>query len=77
MEDIMAGGKRIDDRSSWMGPAEKGEVFPKGVKTKMETSANGAGELSVYEDTTQAIKGQQEMGEKKVKAHSLKAGHRQ
>ncbi len=70
-------GQRIDDHRSWLGASEKGEVFPKGVKTKMYSSADGAGSLSVYEDTTEAIKGQQDMGERKVKAHGLKAGYRQ
>lgn len=73
----MAGGQRIDDHRSWAGSAEKGEVFPKGVKTKMYSSADGAGELSTYEDTTEAIKGQQDVGQGKVKAHSLKSGYRQ
>lgn len=72
----MAGGQRIDDHKSWVGAAEKGEVFPKGVKTKMESSAEGAGELSQYGDTTEAIKEQQVMGERKAKSHAMKPGFR-
>ena len=30
----MAGGRRIDDHSSWMGGASKGSVFPEGAKVK-------------------------------------------
>lgn len=76
MEDIMSGGMKITDHKSWVGPAEKGEVFPKGAKVKMESSAEGAGELSMYGDTTEAIKAQQVTGVGKAKANSMKPGYR-
>jgi hypothetical protein len=69
-------GRRIDDHSSWVGGASKGSVFPEGVKTKNESSAVGAGSLSKYEDTTETIKSQQEMGISKAKSHPMKPGYR-
>ena len=68
--------RRIDDHSSWVGGKSKGSVFPEGVKTKNESSAMGAGKLGKYEDTTETIKSQQEMGISKAKARPMKAGHR-
>jgi len=72
----MSGGQRINDHSNWTGRAEKGEVFAKGVKTKMESSAEGAGDLSKYGDTTEAIKAQQVTGVGKAKSHPMKSGFR-
>jgi hypothetical protein len=69
-------GQRIDDHSSWVGGKSKGSVFPEGVKTKNESSAEGAGAVSKYEDTTEAIKSQQQQGISKAKAHPLKSGYR-
>jgi hypothetical protein len=69
-------GRRIDDHSSWIGAAGKNMVMPMGVHTKQESSAEGAGGLSTYEDTTESIKSQQEMGIKKAKAHPHKVGYR-
>lgn len=69
-------GRRIDDHSSWVGGKSKGSVFPEGVKTKNESSAVGAGALGKYEDTTETIKSQQEMGISKAKAHPMKPGYR-
>lgn len=70
------GGQRIDDHSSWIGKGANGTVFPMGVKLKGGSSAEGAGSVSRYEDTTEAIKAQQLSGEKKIKAHPLKDGYR-
>lgn len=70
-------GRRIDDHSSWMGGRSKGSVFPEGAKIKEESSAEGAGSVSRYEDTTEAIKEVQEMGTRKSKAHPMKSGYRQ
>jgi hypothetical protein len=72
-----SGGQRIDDHSFWAGSKGKDSVFPDGPhKTKDESSAEGAGSLSRYEDTTEAIKSQQEMAKKKVMAHPMKPGYR-
>jgi len=72
----MSGGKRIDDHSFWAGKGSNGSVFPMGAKTKSESSAEGAGTLSKYEDTTETIKSQQQMGISKAKSHPQKPLHR-
>lgn len=69
-------GQRIDDHSFWAGGKSKGSVFPEGAKTKEEHSAEGFGELSHYEDTTETIHSQQEMAKKKVHSHEQKPGYR-
>lgn len=72
-----SGGQRIDDHSFWAGKSGKDSRFPDGPhKTKDESSAEGAGSISRYEDTTEAIKSAQVMGEKKAKSHPLKTGYR-
>lgn len=70
------GGRMIKDHSFWAGEKSKGSVFPEGVKIKDESSAEGCGAVSKYEDTTEAIKSQQEMGVRKAKSHPQKAGYR-
>jgi hypothetical protein len=73
----MAGGQRIDDHKFWAGGHGKNSVLPDGPhKTKEESSAEGFGALSNYEDTTEAIKSQQMMNKKKVHSHPQKVGHR-
>ncbi len=69
-------GKRIDDHSSWIGKGSDGTVFPMGVKLKGESSAEGAGALNKYEDTTEAIKSQQVASKAKVAAYPHKPGTR-
>ena len=69
-------GRLIKDHSFWAGGKSKGSVFPEGVKHKMESSAEGAGGLAAYEDTTESIKRMQEMGISKAKAHPRKAEYR-
>lgn len=69
-------GRKIDDHSFWAGGKSKGSVFPEGAKVKHESSAEGTGALGHYEDTTETIKSQQEMGKKKVSGHPMKTGHR-
>lgn len=72
-----SGGQRIDDHSFWAGPKGKDTVFPDGPhKVKNESSAEGAGSLMSYEDTSMMIRRQQEMGKAKVKSHALKGGMR-
>jgi hypothetical protein len=67
-------GRKINDHSFWAGSKSKDSVFPKGVHTKDESSAEGAGAVGKYEDTTEAIKGVQEMGKKKIHGHPQKPG---
>ncbi len=69
-------GQLIKDHGSWVGKGKDGVVYPSGAKMKSESSAGGFGELNKYEDTTEAIKAQQEMNKKKVHSHPQKAGHR-
>lgn len=70
-------GRRIDDHSFWAGGKGKNTVFPDGPhKTKEERSADSAGSVTNYEDTTEKIREYQEMGEKKVKNLPRKPGHR-
>ena len=70
-------GRRIDDHSFWAGKGGKSSVLPDGgAKTKSESSSEGFGALSHYEDTTETIKSQQEMNKKKVHGHPQKPGHR-
>lgn len=73
----MSGGRKIDDHSFFAGGKSKGSVFPEGVHTKNESSAEGIGAVMHYEDTTESIKSQQLMGGKKVKGHPMKPGYRQ
>lgn len=73
----MAGGQRIDDHKFWAGGKGKDSVFPDGPhKVKTEMSDGHVGELDHYEDTTEAIRSQQMMAEKKAKGHPQKVGHR-
>jgi hypothetical protein len=69
------GGRKINDHSSWIGKGSDGTVFPMGCKLKGEDSAEGVGSVSKYEDTTEAIKGVQEMNKKKVQGHAQKPGY--
>lgn len=69
-------GQKINDHGSWIGKGSDGTVYPMGVKLKNESSAEGFGALSHYEDTTETIKSQQEMAKKKVHGHPMKAGFR-
>lgn len=72
----MAGGQKINDHSFWAGKGSKESPFPMNSKMKQFTSAEGAGAENEYEDTTEAIKRQQEMGNSKIKSHPLKSGYR-
>ncbi len=69
-------GRKINDHSSWIGSGGKNSVLPEGVKHKQESSSVGAGALNNYEDTTEKIKSQQEMGISKAKSHAQKSGYR-
>ncbi len=72
-----SGGMRIDDHKVWIGSKGKDSVFPDGPhKTKDESSAEGAGSLMRYEDTTEEIKKAQVEGVKKIKERPLKPNYR-
>lgn len=68
-------GQRIDDHGSWVGKG-KHTVFPDGAKTKQYMSDGHAGHESDYEDTSEKIKAQQMMAEKKAEGHAQKPLHR-
>lgn len=69
-------GRRIDDHSFFAGGPSKESPLPMNSKMKQYNSADSAGELNKYEDTTEAIKTSQEMGMRKVKSHPRKEFHR-
>ena len=69
-------GRRIDDHSFWAGKPGKDSRFPDGAKTKNESSAEGAGSVMRYEDTTEAIKAVQEKSVSQTKKHPTKPGYR-
>jgi hypothetical protein len=70
----MAGGQRIDDHGFWAGSKGKDSVFPDGPhKTKDESSAEGAGHVGYYEDTTEAIKKVQMKQVGKIKGRPMGA----
>lgn len=72
----MAGGQKISEKGSWVGSSSAENVFPEGVKQKSYMSAEGAGSKEPYEDTTEAIKSQQQANTAKVKSHGMKPGYR-
>jgi len=69
-------GRMINDHSSWIGKGSKGKVYPDGAKMKQEHSAEGAGAIMDYPDTTEKIRRDQEMGEGKIKGRPMKPGYR-
>lgn len=73
----MSGGQKINDHSFWAGSKGKDTVFPAGpYKTKNESSAEGAGAVGKYEDTTEAIKSTQVAAKGKINSHPHKPGTR-
>lgn len=68
------GGMLIKDHKFFAGSGSP--KFPKGVHTKEESSAEGAGKLMKYEDTTEEIKATQEKSKSKVLSHQPKPGSR-
>jgi len=64
-------GMKINDHSFFGGSGSP--RFPDGPhKVKMESSAEGAGAVNKYEDTTQSIKSAQVAGVGKIKGHQGK-----
>lgn len=62
------GGKRIDDMSFFAGARDPETVMPRGVHFKGEADSDGMGDLMNYEDTSEKIRGQQELGVRKQKS---------
>lgn len=72
-----SGGQRIDDHSFWAGSKGSASVFPDGPhKVKMESTAEGAGSLARYQDTTEEIRKTQVHAEKQIKGRPLKDNNR-
>ena len=68
-----SGGQRIDDHSFWAGAPGKNSRFPDGPhKTKDESSAEGAGNVMKYQDSTEAIREMQVEGSKQAKSKPMK-----
>lgn len=73
----MSKPRKIDDHSFWAGSKGKDSVFPDGPhKTKEERSAEGAGHLPQYDDTTEDIRRDQSKGDSEAKSHPMKTGYR-
>lgn len=68
-------GRRIDDHSSFAGKGGK-YPLPEGNKMKEYKSAEGAGGLSGYDDTSEAIHRDQKAGEGKLRSKPMKPGYR-
>jgi len=68
----MAGGRRIDDHSSWLSSDGKA---PMDSKIKNFSSAEGVGDLNEYYDTSEKIRDKQEMNIRKAKSQDAKAGY--
>ena len=73
----MAGGRKIDDHSSWMGSKSKGSVFPMGAKVKEMKEGDGCGELMSYEDKAENVKAFQDLSVSKAKSLPMKPNFRQ
>ncbi len=72
----MSKAQLISDHGFWGGSKSKGSVFPEGSKVKLESSAEGAGHESYYEDRTEDIRKAQTIGEGKAKSHGQKDNYR-
>jgi hypothetical protein len=73
---VFMGGRRIDDRSSWIGTAPKGEAFPIGNKVKHYPDSDGVGHLDNYQDTAEAVHSFQSANRSKAMAHRQPDNHR-
>lgn len=65
-------GRKINDHSFFAGRSSADSVLPKGVHTKQYTSAEGAGELNKYEDTSEEIRAAQVEGGKQIRSKPMK-----
>jgi hypothetical protein len=71
-----SGGQMINDHTFWAGSAPKGSVFPEGTRVREYESANSAGNLDRYEQTSEDIHRIQEEAERKAKKHNRKDDYR-
>lgn len=68
-------GRRITDFGGY--PHTSDMAMKSKNSLKHYESASSAGAVSQYQDTTEAIKSSQNMGDSKVKSHGMKPGYRQ
>lgn len=68
--------RKIDDHSSWVGKGSKGSVFADGAKVKEYRSAEGAGKISSYPDSSEEVLRDQSGGVSKLKSRPMKEGYR-
>lgn len=68
------GTRRIDDFGGY--PSNSDEMMDSSVKLKHYKSADGAGEINDYPDTTEEIERDQNHGESKIKKHKQERGYR-
>lgn len=66
--------RRIDDFGGM--PKTSDELMKSKTHVKHFSSAEGAGHMADYPDTTEAVKKDQEHGVKKIKQHPQKPGYR-
>jgi hypothetical protein len=71
---VLMGGMKITDHKFFAGSGSP--KFPIGNKTKDYSSAEGAGAVGEYEDTSEKIKGQQDTGIRKAESHKQKPQYR-
>lgn len=67
-------GMKISDRGGYAHTSEG--LMKSKTHLKSFSSAEGAGAVGKYEDTTEAIKATQMAGEGKMKSHKMKEGYR-
>lgn len=60
----------------WMGSPKSGGFLPMGCKDKKEAGMEGAGQVSNYPDTFEAVQSVQKREVAKLKANKLAAGQR-
>jgi hypothetical protein len=67
-------GRRIEDKGGYPGSSDA--MMKSHNHVKHYSSADGAGGIRDYPDTTEEIRRDQEKGEKHIKSHSIKPGYR-
>ena len=69
-----SGGRKINDMGGM--PHSSDMAMKSKTHCKSYSSADSAGSVMKYEDTTEAIRSVQEKGESKAKGHPMKDGYR-
>lgn len=70
-------GRKVEDKSSWIGKGNGTSVFPMGVKSQMRPEVTGAGDLGMkYPDTDEQIVANQKKIVSKINGQPMKEGYR-